>query len=98
LDFIEDKTMPYVRGDIAELAGHFPKDLTLRRRNDFWCCFAEDVPRIKLVANAQNFRVNEVPPTPPAKSKEAKTKQSMRSLRQNKTPLARAWQKASLSV
>jgi len=74
LDFIEDKTMPYVRGDIAELAGHFPKDLTLRRRNDFWCCFAEDVPRIKLVANAQNFRVNEVLPTPPAKSKEAKTK------------------------
>src|SRR5258706_2262126 len=74
LDYSDDHTMPYVRGDIAELAGHFPKDLTLRRRNDFWCCFAEDVPRIKLVANAQNFRVNEVLPSPPAKSKEAKTK------------------------
>src|SRR5258706_3013044 len=74
LDYSDDHTMPYVRGDIAELAGHFPKDLTLRRRNDFWCCFAEDVPRIKLVANAQNFRVNEVFPTPSAKSKEAKTK------------------------
>src|SRR5258706_463483 len=74
LDYSDDQTMPYVRGGVAELAGDLSNDLTLRRRNDFWCCFAEDVPRIKLVANAQNFRVNEVLPSPPAKSKEAKTK------------------------
>ena len=73
-DFSEDKTMPYVRGDVSELVGFFPKDLTLRRKNDWFVCFSDDVARIKLVANAQNFRVNEVLPTPPAKSKEAKTK------------------------
>ncbi len=60
-DFSEDQTMPYVRGDIAELAGHFPKDLTLRRKNDWFVCFAEDVDRIKAVCVERNFQVKEIP-------------------------------------
>src|SRR5258706_1352467 len=60
-DFSEDQTMPYVRGDIAELAGHFPKDLTLRRKNDWFVCFAEDVERIKAVAVEKNFQIKEIP-------------------------------------
>ncbi len=60
-DFSEDQTMPYVRGDIAELAGHFPKDLTLRRKNDWFVCFSDDVERIKAVAVEKNFQIKEIP-------------------------------------
>jgi len=74
VDWTGDKTFPVIRGDVGELVGFFPADLVLKRKEDWWRAFAEDVARIKLVANAQNFRVNEVLPTPPAKSKEAKTK------------------------
>jgi hypothetical protein len=61
-DYTEDKNMPYVRGDLAELAGFFPKDLTLRRKNDWFVCFAEDVDRIKAVAVEKNFRIEEIVP------------------------------------
>jgi hypothetical protein len=57
LDYSEDASMPYIRGDIAELAVHFPKDLTLRRRNDFWCAFTEDAARIKVIALEKNFEI-----------------------------------------
>jgi len=66
LDYSDDQTMPYVRGDIAELVGFLPKDLTLRRKNDWFCAFAEDVDRIKAVCVERNFKVVEILPKPSA--------------------------------
>src|SRR5882672_3716094 len=61
LDYSDDQTMPYVRGDVAELVGFFPKDLTLRRKNDWFVCFSEDVERIKTVCVERNFKITEIP-------------------------------------
>lgn len=67
VDWTGDKTFPVVRGDISELVGFFPADLVLKRKDDWWHAFSDDVARIKLIANAQNFRVDEVFP-PSAKN------------------------------
>jgi len=61
-DYTEDKTMPYVRGDIQEIVIYFPQDLRLKRKNDWWCCFVEDAERIKAVAIEKNFEVVEILP------------------------------------
>jgi hypothetical protein len=72
VDYIEDPTMPYIRGDVAELAGFFPKDLVLRRKNDFWCAFAEDVKRIRIICDAEGFKLEEIRPKAEAKKAPAK--------------------------
>jgi RecT family protein len=59
IDWSADKAFPRVLGDIAEVAAHFPGDLVLKRKEDFWHAFAEDVPRIKAVCDTQNFKVIE---------------------------------------
>jgi len=59
IDWSADKAFPRVLGDIAEVAAHFPKDLVLKRKDDFWHAFSDDVPRIKAVCDTQNFKVIE---------------------------------------
>jgi phage recombination protein Bet len=62
VDFTDDPNMPYIRGDIAEVAAFFPRDLVLRRQNDFWVAFKEDVVRIKMICDTQGFKVEEIRP------------------------------------
>jgi len=59
-DYSEDPTMPYLRGDISELVASFPADLTLKRRNDWFCCFAEDAERVKALCRERNFEIKTV--------------------------------------
>jgi hypothetical protein len=62
VDYTDDPNQPYIRGNVAEVAAHFPKDLVLRRKNDFWCAFAEDVKRIKMICDTQGFKITEIRP------------------------------------
>ena len=71
IDYSADKDFPRVLGDIGEVIAHFPVDLVLKRKEDFWHAFAEDVPRIKAVCDTHNFKVVETSPpkgTSPAKA------------------------------
>ena len=65
-DYSLDKTFPRITGDIAELMGGFPRDLTLKRKDDFWHCFSDDVDRIKQVAVEKNFKIEEILPQKPS--------------------------------
>lgn len=66
IDYSQDKTFPRIFGDIADLAAHFPKDLTLKRKDDFWHAFQEDAERIKQVAVEKNFKIEEILPQKPS--------------------------------
>ncbi len=62
IDWSVDSAFPRITGDIAEVAAHFPADLVLKRKDDFWHAFKEDVPRIKAACEKEGFRVNEIHP------------------------------------
>jgi len=62
IDWSVDSAFPRITGDIAEVAAHFPVDLVLKRVEDFWRAFREDVPRIKAACEKEGFRVNEIHP------------------------------------
>jgi hypothetical protein len=61
IDYSGDATFPRLTGDISELAGFFPKDLTMKRKDDFWHVFSEESERLKQVAVEHNFRITEIP-------------------------------------
>jgi len=62
IDWSVDSAFPRITGDIAGVAAHFPADLVLKRVEDFWRAFREDVPRIKVACEKEGFRVNEIHP------------------------------------
>jgi hypothetical protein len=65
-DYTEDKTFPQITGSIADLIPHFPKDLSLKRKEDFWHAFSEDAERIKQICVKLNYEIVEILPQKPS--------------------------------